>query len=312
MQYFLALDAGGTTTTGALGDSERELARASAGAIKVLRIDPAIARENLRTLLAQLSASAGIDLKSLTRICVGISGVRTPRVADWIRATLPHFASGELLLCGDEEIALDAAFHGAPGVLVVSGTGSNAIGRGAKGEMASAGGWGPQLGDEGSGHWIGQEALRMAMRARDAGQPSLLLEAAAQHWGLSGPEQLAQLVEHANAASPPPFSDLAPMVAACAQAGDAVAIDVARRAGEELARLARLVAEKLREGGEACVLRTAFAGSVLASDGPFREATIKALQRFDPTLEIVLDPVDPIAGAFWRARNGAAGAKGLG
>lgn len=304
MQYFLALDAGGTKTIGAIGDGERELARASAGAIKVLRTDPEIARENLRLLLAQLSAKSAVDLRSLRRICVGIAGIRTPRVAGWVRSTLPQFARGELLLCGDEEIALDAAFEGGPGVLVVSGTGSNAIGRGLNGQMASAGGWGPHLGDEGSGHWIGQEAVRKALRARDEGHPSRLLEAAAECWGLHGADQLEQLVERANAASPPSFSELAPVVAACAQAGDAVAIETASRAGKELARLAHLVTRQLRAGGEESAFRVAFAGSVLTSDGPFREATIKALQQPDHKLEIVSAPVDPVAGALWRARHG--------
>lgn len=304
MRYFLALDAGGTKTIGVIGDGERELARASTGAIKILRTDPEIAHENLRSLLAQLSASSAINLQSLERICIGIAGVRTPGVAGWVRSTLPLFASGELLLCGDEEIALDAAFEGGPGVLVVSGTGSNAIGRGVNGQMASAGGWGPHLGDEGSGHWIGQEAVRKALRARDEGHPSRLLEAAAECWGLRGADQLEQLVERANAASPPSFSELAPVVAACAGAGDAIAIETARRAGEELARLAHLVARKLRDGGDASVLRVAFAGSVLTSGGPFREAMIEALEQSDLKLEIVLAAVDPVAGALWRARNG--------
>jgi hypothetical protein len=50
----------------------------------------------------------------------------------------------------------------------------------------------------------------------------------------------------------------------------------------------------------------AFAGSVLTSDGPFREATIKALQQPELKLEIMPAPVDPVAGALWRARNGVA------
>lgn len=308
MRYFLALDAGGTRTTGALGDGGAELARATGDSIKVLRTDPENARRNLETLLAQLSSQAGVDLKSIARTCIGIAGVRTARVANWIRAALPALVGGDLLLCGDEEIALDAAFRGGPGVLVVAGTGSNAVGRGADGQMAFAGGWGPYLGDQGSGHWIGQEALREALRARDEGRSSALLEAAAESWGLCGPDWLAHLVERANAASPPDFSGLAPVVASCAQAGDPVARATLRHAGEELARLARLVASKLQSAGKqpagaAPALRVAFAGNVLAPNGQVRSAAIAALRHSHSQLEIVLSPVDPVAGALWRARN---------
>ena len=61
---------------------------------------------------------------------------------------MADLAGGELILCGDEEIALEAAFAGGPGILVVAGTGSNAIGRTASGGSFGAGGWGPVLGDE--------------------------------------------------------------------------------------------------------------------------------------------------------------------
>lgn len=303
MQYFLALDAGGTKTIGAIGDGERELARAETGTIKLLRTSPENALRNLETLLTQLSRSAKIDLQSITRTCVGLSGIRAPLVADWIRTALPPLAAGELLLCGDEEIALDAAFHGGPGILVVAGTGSNAVGRGSNGQVVRAGGWGPALGDEGSGHWIGQKALRSALRAQNEGRPSCVPQAAAKHWGLSG---LEALIERANAAPAPDFSDLAPVVVACAQAGDAVALETIRRAGEELARLATLVARGLERPVDAPPLRIAFAGSVLSPNGPVRGAMIETLRHSASQLEIVEAPVDPVAGALWRARNGVA------
>ena len=59
--------------------------------------------------------------------------------------------SGDILLAGDEEIALDAAFSGGAGVLVVAGTGSNLIGRAGDGRLIHVGGWGPVLADEGLG-----------------------------------------------------------------------------------------------------------------------------------------------------------------
>ena len=301
MNYYLALDAGGTKTIGALADEERELARAQTGSIKLLRTDGEIARENLESLYTQLAASHSIDLKSITRTCIGTSGYSVPLVTNWIRHTVPQLAGGELLLCGDEEIALDAAFHGGPGVLVVAGTGSNVVGRANNGQLAHAGGWGPALADEGSGHWIGHEGLRSAFRAKNEGRPTQLIESVLQHWRLDG---IDDLIEKANVTPAPDFSQLTPVVLACAETGDPVALEVLNRGGEELAHLALQVMRQLRELGEASTSQVAFTGSVVHHIAQVRKAMVETLHRADPSIEIFSNPVDPIDGALWRARRG--------
>ena len=60
----------------------------------------------------------------------------------------------------DYEIAHLAAFGEGPGVVLVASTGSAAFARGPKGRTQRAGGYGPLLGDEGSGFWLGREASR--------------------------------------------------------------------------------------------------------------------------------------------------------
>jgi hypothetical protein len=60
----------------------------------------------------------------------------------------------------DFEIAHLAAFGSGPGVVLGGSTGSYAFARGSKGRKRRAGGYGPLLGDEGSGFWLGREAAR--------------------------------------------------------------------------------------------------------------------------------------------------------
>lgn len=60
----------------------------------------------------------------------------------------------------DYEIAHLAAFGDGPGVVLVGSTGSAAFARGRRGSARRAGGFGPLLGDEGSGFWLGREASR--------------------------------------------------------------------------------------------------------------------------------------------------------
>ncbi|MFI5362632.1 MAG: hypothetical protein ACHQ49_11735 [Elusimicrobiota bacterium] len=60
----------------------------------------------------------------------------------------------------DFETAHLAAFGSGPGVVLGGSTGSYAFARGSRGRARRAGGWGPLLGDEGSGFWLGREAAR--------------------------------------------------------------------------------------------------------------------------------------------------------
>src|ERR1035437_827943 len=261
MPYFLAIDAGGTKTECVLGDESLELARARMGTIKLLRVDPEQAGANLASGLAQLSDLSGVDLRSITRTCIGTSGSSVPLVADWIRHALAHSVGGDILLCGDQEIALDAAFNAGGGVLVLAGTGSNVAGRSRDGRLTNVGGWGPVLDDVGSGFWIGHEALRRAFRTLDERTPTMLIDLVQTEWKL---KSLTDVIQRANATPPPDFSQLARLVADCAQQGDAVATEVLDRGGRELSYLAQLVIERLRamEGDGFVLPPIAIAGSL--------------------------------------------------
>ena len=144
-----------------LADETRELARVRTGTIKRMRTDADTAAQNLDSALRQLTALSGVSMHSIARTCVGTAGESVPLVADWLRGAIMSRVSGELLLLGDVEIALDAAFLGEAGVLVLAGTGSNVAGRLSGGALISAGGWGPVLADQGSGHRIGMEVSEL-------------------------------------------------------------------------------------------------------------------------------------------------------
>jgi N-acetylglucosamine kinase-like BadF-type ATPase len=303
MPYFLAIDAGGTKTECVLADESQELARARIGTIKLLRVGAEEAGRNLVAGLSTLSRMSGVDLHKVTRTCVGTSGASVPLVADWIRGALADAVGGEVVLCGDEEIALDAAFGGGGGVLVLAGTGSNVAGRTSDGRLTSVGGWGPALDDVGSGYWIGHQALRRAFRALDEQSPTELIDRIREHWKLGS---LGDLIQEANATPAPDFSQLTELVAMCASEGDAVAAEVLARGGEELAYLATLMVERLRtmEGSGFVLPPVALAGSILRSVAAVRESMSRALQRTFPGIVILPEVVDPALGALWRARQG--------
>ncbi len=303
MSVYLAIDAGGTKTECLIADEERVLARVTGETVKIMSVGAPEATVRLRLLLEEASAVAKVPLYLVTRACMGLAGISSEGVRDWAEASLGEMLTGDFVLTGDEEIALEAAFGSGPGVLVIAGTGSHVVGRCSNGSRMTAGGWGPMLGDEGSGYWIGLEGIRSGLRALDRGVPSCLLREVYSIWGING---IGALVAKANTRPRPDFAVLAEGVARCAAQGDALARSVLERAGEELAAQVSIVVSKMWAAGcdEKDAERIAFTGSVLTRIRAVHAAMTGAVGLAHPGSKVEARATDPIEGALARARRG--------
>jgi hypothetical protein len=118
---------------------------------------PAVDWRELPRFLTRFLRARGV--KRLRSVTVGSTrlGGEAGR-AELARALRPLAARVSVL--PDYEIAHLAAFGRGPGVVLVGSTGSAAFARGPSGRARRAGGYGPLLGDEGSGFWLGREAAR--------------------------------------------------------------------------------------------------------------------------------------------------------
>jgi N-acetylglucosamine kinase-like BadF-type ATPase len=307
MPYFLAMDAGGTKTEYVLADETRLLARVQSETIKLMRTPVEKATANLDGAFRELESLSGVSLRNITSTCVGTAGNTVPLVTDWLRFELGRRVGGDLLLLGDVEIALDAAFPGEPGILVLAGTGSNAAGRTREGLIFGAGGYGPVLSDQGSGHRIGSQALRAVFIAIDEQRHTELLDAILQFWKLRDTDEL---ISYANTCPASQFSGLARVVLNCAESGDPLAKEVLEEQGKELAYLALLLHRHLlKVDGALWKPKVAFAGSILQHVHPLREALLKTLFAEIPDLYTRPGVVDAIEGALWRARQALLAAK---
>jgi N-acetylglucosamine kinase-like BadF-type ATPase len=280
-------------------DGERVLAHVEGGSIKRLRVGAEVAELNLRRLLSEAFAKAGaVKIAAAT---VGVASATLPGVEEWITAVLRDFAIGRSEVVGDEVIALDAAFRGGPGILQIAGTGSNTVGRAADGSRETAGGWSSRLGDEGSGYWIGVNAVRRGLHAYDREEPTGILERVGEIWGTKDIEELVNL---GDGTPGPDFAALAPMVNELAEAGDAVAQGVLAQAAKDLVDFVLLVRGKLRRkhsiAGEVPV---AWTGSVIAKMPLVREAFFAGLKAAAPGMPVGSEEVVAIEGAIWRAKR---------
>jgi N-acetylglucosamine kinase-like BadF-type ATPase len=301
--YYLGIDGGGTKTTCAVGDESRLLSQAVAGPSNIVRVGESQARKSLLEAVRQACQAAGIHPSQVARTCVGGSGAARAEVAAAMRRCLVELISTPVDVVGDMEIALQAAFGEGPGVIVIAGTGSIAYGRDQNGNTARAGGWGFAIGDEGSAHWIGREAVRAVLRASDANEEkasaSPLVAALYKAWGV---ESLADLARAANSNPPPDFAALFPAIAG---SSENLAIHVLTDAGRELSAIAAIVIRRLFV--EAVPVHVAITGSVFRYAARVRETFYHELRKAEPRAGVNLQVVDPVEGALRMARRACAG-----
>lgn len=172
--YRIVVDGGGTKTDAALLDASNGHAQAAiahgepSAIIRTPPLDEAARSvwEILSRLFERLFQDSGADLRHVDRICLGLTGmgIGASRQKDALRRILErHGLAPKTLLLSDAEMQFHGNFPGGQGILVIAGTGSIVLGRkagDAPRALERAGGWGPQIGDPGSGYRIGLEMLR--------------------------------------------------------------------------------------------------------------------------------------------------------
>lgn len=203
----------------------------------------AAAGEVLRATIARALASCGALPGEVGALCAGLAGCDRAddlAVAGSMLAPLP--CQRLPLVVNDARVALAGAFGNASGVVVISGTGSIVMGQHA-GQTERAGGWGPLLGDEGSGYDVGRRGAVAALRAYDGrGPATLLVDRFRQYLG-GDLDLLIPLVYRPIA--PAAMAQLASLVGEAAGAQDPVALGILEEAAEELALGVRAVTSRL-------------------------------------------------------------------
>ncbi len=299
MSVVLGIDGGGTRTRASIADGERVLAFAEMGSIKRLRVGAQVAEDNLRALLKEVYRQAGVS--GVRAATAGVASASMPGVAEWITEVFSDFGVERSEVVGDEVIALDAAFKGGPGILQIAGTGSNCIGRAPGGGRESAGGWSSRLGDEGSGYWIGLQAVRNALKAYDHEVSTRILDEVGRAWGT---ETIEELVNLGDSTPGPDFAALAPIISMLAEEGDAVAAGILQEAAAYLIDSVLLVRSKLRRKRNVTdEVPVAWIGSVIGKARLVREPFFAGLRAAAPLMPIGQKEVAGIEGALWRAQR---------
>jgi glucosamine kinase len=226
------VDGGGSTCRARLADEHGDvLGEGRAGPANVF-YDPEGSWRAIETAVRAAYLQAGVDPaeRQHTAACFGLAGldpVDPQAPADW---PLDIFRS--CIIESDALIALRGAHAGKDGAVLVVGTGS--VGLAAVGaELIVVGGYGATLSDEGSGNWLGREAVRHMLWSVDGRLPwsSLTLML---HQKLGGARDTILWARSASAAD---FAELAPAVLSAARGGDATAAAIVEKGAALLNRM---------------------------------------------------------------------------
>ncbi|TWI29868.1 BadF/BadG/BcrA/BcrD ATPase family protein [Paracoccus sulfuroxidans] len=160
MDLYLGLDGGGTGCRAELVDADgRVLGRGEGGPANI-NSDRQGALETIMATAAQ--ALDGRDPAGVAA-CLGLAGANISGARNWLGPMLPF---GKSRVVHDAVTAVAGALGAADGIVVAIGTGS-VFSRQSAGEILSIGGWGPVLGDEASGAWMGKLLLTLTLRTMD-------------------------------------------------------------------------------------------------------------------------------------------------
>jgi N-acetylglucosamine kinase-like BadF-type ATPase len=301
--YVVGIDAGGTKTVCLLADADANVIADARGPGANLHV---AGEEGVAAVLRDLGgrvARAAPDVP--VAVCVGMAGVDREDEENAVRRILSRvFPGARALVVNDALIALVAGAHDAAGVVIIAGTGSIVYGR-SDAAAARAGGWGHMVGDEGSGYWIGREAVTAVMRAGDGRGPlTRLTDEILSHFDVADVSRLPRIVydrevPRVNVAA------LGPLVEHAAAGGDPVADGILERAADELSIAASSVVTRLGMRGDAFTFF--LAGGAFQVVPSLEERLSRRLIELAPRAAVRRLEAEPAAGAVWLALAQARG-----
>jgi glucosamine kinase len=228
-QFAIGIDGGGTSCRAAVADRMGTiLGIGKAGAANIMS-DPEGALANIVASARDAFANAGLDQAALqsSSVVLGAAGANIGPYGARIQEALP-FAKSQVVT--DSLIALQGALGRSDGVVGAFGTGS-VYGARRGGKVTEIGGWGFIVGDQSSGARLGRDLLELALLAHDGVYSHSAITRIVLDEFAGDPQKI---VEFAHVSKPGDFARYAPLVFSHALEGDAIAVQIVRKAAESI------------------------------------------------------------------------------
>ena len=269
MKYLIGMDGGGTKTKCILTDFNlNPIYETGGGASNFLVIGTEKVAVTILELIKDCIDSKNISIDDLQAVVLGTTGGGRRNDAEFLEKQIFAYAEQKSLKINkfkvesDARIALEGAFSGKSGSILIAGTGSIMFGKDNKGEIHRVGGFGRYIGDEGSGYRIGRKGLNAVARYMDGRAKSTkIADLLDQEFSISTSEQLITEVYRNNFN----IASVAPLVFESAESGDKIAQRILEDEADEL--LQHITAMKVKLNVE--MLKVSLIGSILTTPNYF-------------------------------------------
>jgi N-acetylglucosamine kinase len=282
MKYLIGMDGGGTKTKCILTDINlNPIFETVGGASNFLVIGTEKVSETILNLVNDCISSQKISIEDIDAIVLGTTGGGRRNDAEHLENQISSDSKQKSLTINkfriesDARIALEGAFSGKAGSILIAGTGSIMFGKDEAGEIHRVGGFGRFIGDEGSGYRIGRIGLNAVARYYDGRAKSTkIADLLEQEFSIGSAETLITEVYRNNFN----IASVAPLVFDAAECGDKIAQRILEDEADEL--LLHILAMKIKLSVQ--LLKVALVGSLLTTANYFSYLfNEKVIRRFD-------------------------------
>jgi len=309
--HLLAVDGGGTKTLAVITDRKGSIlgeGKAGASNYQVTGKEMAIKAltASIQEALANVTARTG-EMIHFEKTVFALAGIDTSideiEVREIVEKTIKQIglATERLLVENDCLSALLGATQNKAGALLISGTGSIVFAHDGRGNFFRTGGWGYRVGDEGSGYWIGKEAIRSVLKMNDGREKeTILTKLILQEFGFKKVEDLYNWV-YSSAYCVDDVSALTTLVEEAYKMGDGVSKAILDEAAAELTLLLETTIEKAGIATEEFQL--ILQGGVIQNNHYIRERVLDRLKEKAEKVKVIDTDQKPITFIIKRGLN---------
>lgn len=269
MKYLIGMDGGGTKTKCILTDFNlNPIFETTGGPSNFLVIGTEKVSQTVQDLVKQCLSFQKISSAEIYALVLGTTGGGRRNDADILENQIladsqkNGIGLSRIRVESDARIALEGAFTGEPGSILIAGTGSIMFGKDESGQIHRVGGFGRYIGDEGSGYRIGWKALNVAARFMDGrGVQTKISDLLLSEFSISSGDELITEVYRNNF----DIASVAPIVFNAAEKGDKTAQKILVEEADELILHIKAMKSKLKVK----LLRLSLIGSLLTTANYF-------------------------------------------
>lgn len=303
MSYIIGIDGGGTKTHCILTSLDGTVLNECYGAPSNFLIHGIeFVSANLDDLITSCTEKLNIPLKELEIVLLGTTGGGRRSDAERLEIGFKDYLAQKNIQLksfrveSDARIALEGAFSGRPGSILIAGTGSIMFGKDAKGNIHRVGGFGRYLGDEGSGYALGRKGLVLVSKEFDGrGKATLISKLLREKFNIDSSESLITEVYKNNF----DIASAAPLVIQAAERNDELAYKIIDDETDELVHHISTMQRKLDEK----TMLVAFIGSIITNKNIYSDLLRKKIAEKLPNVVMKNAENSPAMGAVLMAKK---------